>query len=69
VISFVFLQNSGHFYIIINNYPRQLLLFLNNAPGHPPNTGKMTVDVKVEYVTKYLWMYDFRESEEVPEIA
>lgn len=69
VISFVFPQKSGYFCIIINNYPRQLLLFLNNAPGHPPNTGKMTVDVKVDYVTKYQLMYDFRGSEEVPEIA
>jgi hypothetical protein len=23
---------------------------LNNAPGHPPNTGTVTVDVKVEYL-------------------
>jgi hypothetical protein len=50
VISFVFPQNSGYFYIIIKSYPRWLLLLLNNAPGHPPNTGKMTVDVKVEYL-------------------
>jgi hypothetical protein len=38
-----------HHYCDENNYPRKVLLLLDSAPGHLPNTGKirMTVDVKV----------------------
>jgi hypothetical protein len=41
-----------HRYCDENNYSRRALLLLDNAPGHPPNIGKIrrNADVKVEYL-------------------
>jgi hypothetical protein len=47
------LRHGVHCYCDENNYSRRaLLLLLDNAPGRPPNAGKIrkTVDVKAEFL-------------------